>query len=128
MSEAPVTITGQLSVVDAQERMHQHGIRHLPVFDGGHLVGLVSQRDLATISSLENVNPKTLSVRDAMSTQPYTCGPETPVAEVVEVMRSKKLGAAVVMEGGELKGMFTVIDALGIMAELMMTAEAMDDE
>ena len=112
MSSSPITISGELSLDDARQRMHDHQIRHLPVFDGGHLVGLVSQRDLGVIGSIPGVNPSKLAVREAMSSKPYTVSPDDKLGGVVEMMASRKIGAAVVTEGGAVVGMFTTIDAL----------------
>jgi CBS domain-containing protein len=47
MTRDPVTIDADATVEAAMERMLSGGFRHLPVFDGGSLVGMVSMRDLA---------------------------------------------------------------------------------
>ena len=47
MTADPVTIEPDASVGDALDRMLDGGFRHLPVVEGGDLVGVVSMRDLA---------------------------------------------------------------------------------
>lgn len=47
MTRDPVTIGPEASVGDAMDRMLGGGFRHLPVKEGGDLVGVVSMRDLA---------------------------------------------------------------------------------
>jgi CBS domain-containing protein len=47
MTPNPVTIEPDASVGDALDRMLDGGFRHLPVVEGGTLVGVVSMRDLA---------------------------------------------------------------------------------
>jgi CBS domain-containing protein len=47
MTFDPQTITADASLGEAMDRMLEGGFRHLPVTDGGSLVGIVSMRDLA---------------------------------------------------------------------------------
>lgn len=46
------TLTVNDAALDAALIMSQHGIRHVPVTDGGRLVGIVSERDLFAIQRL----------------------------------------------------------------------------
>ncbi len=46
------TLTTDDAAVDAALLMSQHGIRHVPVTEGGRLVGIVSERDLFAIQRL----------------------------------------------------------------------------
>ena len=47
MTRNPMTIGAEATVAEAMARMLSGGFRHLPVFDGEMLVGVVSMRDLA---------------------------------------------------------------------------------
>jgi CBS domain-containing protein len=49
MSKDLVTVDPSTSLRDAARIMADRWIRHLPVVDGGRLVGVVSQRDLAGV-------------------------------------------------------------------------------
>jgi CBS domain-containing protein len=46
MTAAPHTISAEASAHDAALAMAHYGIRHLPVVDGGRLVGVITERDL----------------------------------------------------------------------------------
>ena len=46
MSPSPVTVNGNRPLALAQSLMREHGIRHLPVLEGGKVVGLLSERDV----------------------------------------------------------------------------------
>ena len=46
MTPRPVTIAPDAEVSDAARAMLEIGARHLPVLDGGRLVGMLSARDL----------------------------------------------------------------------------------
>ena len=47
MSRGPITIDSGASVGHALDVMLEHGFRHLPVFEEGELVGVVSMRDIS---------------------------------------------------------------------------------
>ena len=49
MTAAPHIISTEASAHDAAMTMAHHGIRHLPVVDGGKLTGVVTERDLFTL-------------------------------------------------------------------------------
>ncbi|HLT38693.1 MAG TPA: CBS domain-containing protein [Enhygromyxa sp.] len=115
MTPNPVTIPADLSLADAAERMYEHGIRHLPVMDRGHIVGVVSERDLALVTGIPGVDKDRVEVTEAMVPHPYIVAPETPLEEVVAVMQERKIGTAVVMKNGEMRGIFSVIDALAVL-------------
>jgi CBS domain-containing protein len=46
-SREPVTVPPSEALDDAMELMARHKVRRLPVVDGGRLVGVVSQADIA---------------------------------------------------------------------------------
>jgi len=47
MSHDPVTVEADTEATSARDLMLERGFRHLPVTDGGSLVGIVSLRDLS---------------------------------------------------------------------------------
>jgi CBS domain-containing protein len=47
MTWDPLTIGPNATVGEAMDKMLDGGFRHLPVMEGGTLVGIVSMRDLA---------------------------------------------------------------------------------
>lgn len=114
-----VIIDGGLSLTDALTRMFQNSVRHLPVVVGGHLVGILSDRDIAHITAVRGVDPEKYSAEQACTPNPYVCSPSSTLEEVVTTLAEHKFGAALVMEGGHLVGMFTVIDALQALAALL---------
>ncbi len=118
MSPAPYTISAEASLMQARRRMEQHGIRHLPVLEGGALVGVISDRDLKLFSDVHDLNETDIPVREAMSTDVLSFGPETKVASVAAKMNVRKCGSAVVMKGREVVGIFTTVDALALIANL----------
>jgi len=126
MTPNPVVIDGSLSLTDAFTRMFQIHARHLPVYVGGHLVGILSDRDIGHLSAVKGVDPEKFTVEQACTPNPYTCTPDTPLEQVVQVLLENKFGAALVMESGALVGMFTVIDAMQALVAVLRRDAAQD--
>ena len=112
MTHDPVTIDGGLSVVDARERLFQTNARHLPVYVGGHLVGILSDRDLARVAAVDGFEDKNATAEQVCTPNPYVVGPDAPLAEVAQTLAEQKFGAALVMNEGQLLGIVTTTDAL----------------
>jgi acetoin utilization protein AcuB len=119
MTRTPHTVRPDMALAAADKIMHEHGFRHLPALNGGQLVGLVSQRDIRMIEALKDVDPKEVQVADAMSQDIYEVHKDTPLDEVARAMAAHKYGSAIVLEDGKVAGIFTTVDALKALAELL---------
>jgi acetoin utilization protein AcuB len=112
MTPAPHTIGRAQSLATARGLMQEHGIRHLPVLDGGQLVGLLSERDVFLVESLPGTNPTDVRAEDAMVADVLITSPDAPLADAVEAMVERKAGSAVVMQGPTVSGVLTTIDVM----------------
>jgi acetoin utilization protein AcuB len=121
MTTTPHSIGSEQTIATAAAMMTQHQIRHLPVLHGGQLMGILTDRDIKLIESFRDVDASKLSVEDAMTEQPYSVDPETPLDEVVQTMAEKKYGSAVVVQNHKVVGIFTNVDACRALAELLST-------
>jgi acetoin utilization protein AcuB len=119
MTPNPISIEIDTSLLAAAECMREHGIRHLPILDRGALVGLLSERDLALIAGIPGIDGSLVTVSEAMSPNPYVVPSSTPLADVVAVMHERKLGTTVIMDEDELRGVFSVIDALALLRRML---------
>ena len=119
MTPSPQSIGYDQTLSQAHEIMRDHGIRHLPVLRGGELVGILSQRDLAVLESLADVDPEKVGVEEAMTAEVFSVAPDTPLEGVAREMADRKLGSAVVMEKNRIVGVFTTVDGLRALANLL---------
>jgi len=119
MTRAPHTIGHNQTLAQAHRVMREFAIRHMPVLEGGKLVGILSQRDLHLIETLRDVDPEEVEVNEAMTQETFAVGPRTPLREVAAEMAANKYGCAVVIDANRVVGVFTTGDALGALAALL---------
>lgn len=119
MSTDPVIIGPNDAVGDALELLKDHSIRRLPVVSKGKLIGLVTNTDLMKASpspvtslSIHEINylyPK-IKIKDIMTSDVITIGPDEAIEEAAVLMREKKLGTLVVVDRNNLVGIITESD------------------
>lgn len=115
MRPGPLTIATTDSLGAAQRTMARAHIRHLPVVADGHLVGMLSERDVLAARARASADENTWwtwTVREVMTTPAQTAHPEDSLTEVAGRMAAGKLGAMPVVELGALLGIATVSDIL----------------
>jgi acetoin utilization protein AcuB len=122
MTESPMTVGPQVSLAEAHTIMREREVRHLPVMQGGRLIGMVTARDLALVEALADFDPKEISVDEAMSEDVYAVSPDAPLRMVTAEMADRKLGSAVIVEAGRVVGVFTVTDACRALTQMLSLA------
>jgi acetoin utilization protein AcuB len=119
MTTSPHSIGRDQPLLQAHAVMREHKIRHLPVLEGGELLGVISDRDLHLIETLRDVDPAKVTVEEAMSTEVYAVKPDAALDDVVETMAKHKYGCAVVIQNHHVVGIFTTVDVCRSLAELL---------
>jgi acetoin utilization protein AcuB len=119
MTPSPHVVHPAASLASAKHLMHELGARHLPVLEDGKLVGMLSERDVLSLESLTVADPNRIPVQRAMQTDVYGVERETSLEEVATTMAKHKYGSAVVMSGAAVVGIFTSVDAMRALAELV---------
>src|SRR5512143_2278800 len=111
MSKKVVTITPDKGVGQALQLMQQHQIRHLPVVEGGRMVGWITSRDLREVllaSMLEKI-----TVADVMIKAPISVSADLGIEEAARLIKEHKIGGMPVLEGDRLVGVITMLDLIG---------------
>jgi acetoin utilization protein AcuB len=115
-------LTPQASLKDVADLMRDRDIRHVPIVEGGRVVGIVSDRDIRLyISDLFEsqgetnfeANRKALSIRNVMQSKPVQVDPSADVSEVVDLLLEYRIGAVLVADTqGMLRGIVSYEDIL----------------
>jgi len=124
MTEKVITVRKETALLEAQDLMYEHRIRHLPVVDDDNiLVGIITDRDVRGALPYNLVKDKTdpqdlakyahITVEQYMTTQPATISPEHTLQDALLLIQEKRMGAfPVVDRDGRLKGIISVRDLL----------------
>jgi CBS domain-containing protein len=112
-------------VIHARRMMIDHGIERLPVLDGGRLVGILSELDIAlALDEFKKKFPpehqknqiKNLVVEDVMRRDVITATQDTPANKAARLMRERDIGGLPVVEdGGRIAGMVTRTDLIRLL-------------
>lgn len=118
MTTTPITINGELPLQQAIDTMNSNGIRHLPVLKNGKIIGILSDRDVKMVLGFKDIDPQKVTVEEACTFDPLSVSPEAPLDEVVTLM-AEKIGSVLIVDNHKLVGIFTWIDALQALAEIL---------
>ena len=123
MTPSPITVTPEATLAEVWDLMREADIRHVPVVQAGVLVGMVSDRDLA---SLDVARVLTADGADAlrralatpvvtvMSSDVIFVEMEDDLDDVIELMLEHKVGAIPVVrpDTRDVMGIVSYIDVL----------------
>ena len=121
MTPFPYAVGPDASVLEVEQLMDTHRIRHIPVQDDGRVLGIVSERDLhhPVHATLPEADKSRLRVRHLLLPDPYVVEMTAPLDEVAAEMAARHLGSAIVLRHGRLAGVFTAVDACRLLAEFL---------
>ena len=128
MRTSLITVTKDATLAQAQELLHSHRIRHLPVVEGDRLLGILTDRDIrqASPSSAAGISPDRttaflaqIPVTEAMVRNVRTVSSYTTVEEAARLMIEHKIGCLPVTEADRLVGIITETDILGVLVDVM---------
>ena len=137
MTKEVIAVSPDTEIVSAAKILLENRINGMPVIDAfGRLVGIICQSDLVAqqkgipipslFTLLESYIPLTsikridkemekiaaLTVKEAMTLEPVTVGPETDIEEVAKLMVDKKYHTLPVVDGGKVVGIVGKEDVL----------------
>ncbi|HEX8359194.1 MAG TPA: CBS and ACT domain-containing protein [Longimicrobium sp.] len=128
MTPDPVSVAADATLRDALRVMRARRIRHLPVLEGGEVVGMISDRDLRLampsplgMESAEDVAAaESTPVGDIMTRGAITVGPFDTVEDAAVRMRRQRVGSLPVVDAaGKLLGILTETDILQAFVEIL---------
>jgi acetoin utilization protein AcuB len=119
MSYNVVTMPSSTSIAEAKRIMSAHKVSRLPIVDKGKLVGIVTERNIESVSpskatslsvwELSYLLEKT-PVRDIMKKDVVTVSPDMDSEEAVATAQKYNVGSAVVVDDGKVVGIITTTD------------------
>jgi acetoin utilization protein AcuB len=115
-------LSPRASLREVADLMHDRDVRHVPVLEGGQVVGIVSDRDVRCyLTELYRSEPeitpssarKAIPVREVMQSKPVAVDASADVRDVIDLLLDFKIGAVVVSDTeGHLQGIVSYEDVL----------------
>ena len=103
----PFSLHPENKVFEAEELMHKYKISGVPIVDnGGYLVGIITNRDMRFITSMN------MPISEVMTKEDLVTAPEgTTHEEAQEILRHRKIEKLpIVDKDGKLSGLITIKD------------------
>ncbi len=109
MSDAVESVEAATAPAEARERMRRRGIRHLLVFEGEALLGVVSLADLDGAAA---------SVRELVRGRPVTIASRATIREAANLMRGNRVDCLPVVDrSAKVEGIITASDLLDLIGK-----------
>jgi len=126
MTRKVIAMSPKDTVRDANQVLQQNRIHHLPVVEGGELVGIVSDTDLRkwvlreeTINEGGTVSRRTGLLEEVMTRDVITMSPEDTIEDALLILHRRRFGALPVVEGRKLVGIITKADILAAFVDTL---------
>ncbi len=121
MTASPTTIAITATLSQAKALMDKLKVHHLPVMDGTLVESVISLRDVErfTLPAHRISQDEELLVSDIVPTRAFAADIDDPLDRVVALMAERHMGAVIVLDQGELAGIFTETDACRVLAKLL---------
>ncbi|HSG16142.1 MAG TPA: CBS domain-containing protein [Anaerolineae bacterium] len=136
MTVSPCTVKPDTPLQEVIMTMKITGCRQLPVLDDeGHLVGIVTDRDIRLAMNSPIVLHgrwqdedllEQVKAESCMTPNPICVEPDTPAYRAAEMLSAYKFGALPVVDAGKMLGIITVTDFLDRFATEQPQAQAGD--
>lgn len=125
MTEAGVIDAADDSLADAAAKMREQQTGSLLIMDGDRLVGIFTERDLLK-SVGRGEDPKATLLKDVMSTDVITIGPDSTLHDAAALMASKWIRHLPVVKGEKLVGVISQRDLVGVFAQMLDEPETIE--
>lgn len=122
MSRRVTTVGPEMNARFAMHVMLTAGVHHLPVVEGGRLVGILSDRDFLTWR--DDVKLAEMPVGELMTRDPETAAPGDTIPDAASTMAALRIDCLPVLEDGRLLGILTTSDIVAERGRLLFKGGA----
>jgi len=126
MTTDVITVEPEATLTEAARRMRGLDVGPLPVADGGRLVGMLTDRDIAVRATAEGRDPRNTRVSDVMTRDVVCCFEDDDVLQAARAMAQyRKRRLVVVDAAGRVVGIVSLGD-LALRARNELVGEALE--
>jgi len=118
MTRIPIELERCEKVGEAVSVMNSYDIRHVPVMNGSHIMGIISQHRILQARSEYGDALDDMVLEDICEQHVLSVTPLTSINEVAKQMLERNTDNAVVIDCDFVVGIFTTTDALRALSEV----------
>jgi CBS domain-containing protein len=116
------------SVFEAVRKLVEHNVSAVLVLDGDHLLGIVTERDIAKHVALEGRTAKDTTVREIMTRSVIFVRPEQTIEECMAVMTERRIRHLPVIDDQRLVGIVSIRDLVSaLVSEKQFVIEQLEN-
>ena len=124
MTKEPIALEPEATLATAKSICRSNSVRHFPVVDCGHVIGIVSDRDLRRAAGVGRRADTALD--ELMSRDVISIDPDAPLSDAARAMLEEKISALVVTVDEELVGILTLSDVLDFFLDAHLESHRRD--
>jgi len=111
---------------DCTAMMKEFNIGAIPVMDDGdHLVGIITDRDIAVRAVAKGIDPDEAHIGDFMTPSPVTIEPEINIEDAADIMAANQIRRLPVVDNGKLVGIVSIGDLAVNIEDIDVIAETL---
>ncbi len=128
MTTEVITLSPDQTLLKAMNIIQQKRIRHLPVVQGGKVVGIVTELDVRRAGASDSTSLSIfelnylldqIKVSSFMTKKVITVSPDEPIETAAKIIYDHKIGALPVVDQNQLVGLITSSDILETFIEVL---------
>lgn len=110
MTTPAETLPPTATLTEAARRLRDLNVGSLPILDGDHLAGVVTDRDIVVRGVAEGLDPSSATVAEVATGAVVTVDVDDDAAEVARIMGERQVRRVPVVDGGRLVGLIAQAD------------------
>ena len=110
MTTPAETLAPTATLTEAAQQLRDLNVGSLPILDGDHLLGVVTDRDIVVRGIAEGLDPSSSTVAEVATGAVVTVDVDDDAAEVARIMGERQVRRVPVLDGGKLVGVIAQAD------------------
>ncbi|MBB1511738.1 CBS domain-containing protein [Tessaracoccus sp. MC1627] len=110
MTTPAETLAPTATLTEAAQQLRDLNVGSLPILDGDHLVGVVTDRDIVVRGIAEGLDPSSATVSEVATGAVVTVDVADDAEKVARIMGERQVRRVPVLDGGKLVGVIAQAD------------------